>query len=891
MSRIGLALSGGGFRATIYHLGVVKLLRDAGLLGSVSHVSSVSGGSILAAHLVQNWDLYTGTNAEFQAAAHQILRFVQLDVRNRIVRRYPFQIPLRSLSWLLRHPPGRRLTRTGLLEAFYRDHLYGDVRLADLPPAPHLFLLTTNVSEGCLCAFTREGMLRQRRGPDSNFQFERCRLGLATIPMAVTASSAFPGFFPPVELDAQDVGAPFSDFPASSFTDGGVFDNLGVRMYRFLERSALASEINLRPADLIAPDALEATLEQARSQPGASPLQHLANLVAAARQNRLERLAEPPGTRTPPVASILDDLWTVVTRAHLALDPVFEHLDLVDLDAVSLLRQARAESRSMEPGDRIWLNRRLVDSAFLEATGQPCFKPGQGGFDAVLVSDAGKPFKVLEHGDVAGLIRTSLRSTDIVMDRVWQLETERFSEDPEFVFARITRLVESAQDPHALDPEIQRQTASIRTDLDHFNRQEITCLAQQGYCVARAVCRERADLFNDVNLPGGPPWDPFASQIRHHVTFPPDAAPPATTPAPDRPLASMPAIPSAPALPRPAAPPPAGSPSAPAAAAAATRPWPFQTGGQTRVAPALALARQLQFSSRRRVWSRLFDYKDWVSYLYIPLIALILWIPFSIARLRHESAMAQRLIESMAQSSDDFHVMRKLLLEGSNHDWQGVPIEKKAQLRHTSLANFQILADTRYLDLRELRRDPSGKPAQGAWFYAYRRLRLRRALGVPNPQAGTIVFLLHFSAPDARIRSLDARFTPQVAIHENPAPSEHGFHEYEISFDMSSVAPGEIVDLPIELATSEIHSSISTLFTYRMSFDAPEQLVNVWILLPNAHKIADFTLFRQHADGLAGIESVAPIHKMLAPELGLLSFSLVSVDPQYVYVCQWSLKN
>jgi predicted acylesterase/phospholipase RssA len=33
MQKLGLALSGGGFRATLYHLGVVRFLRDAGVTG------------------------------------------------------------------------------------------------------------------------------------------------------------------------------------------------------------------------------------------------------------------------------------------------------------------------------------------------------------------------------------------------------------------------------------------------------------------------------------------------------------------------------------------------------------------------------------------------------------------------------------------------------------------------------------------------------------------------------------------------------------------------------------------------------------------------------------------------------------------------------------------
>jgi predicted acylesterase/phospholipase RssA len=63
-------------------------------------------------------------------------------------------------------------------------------------------------------------------------RFELAKSGLTTIPMAVTASSAFPGFFPPLQLTAADVGADESRFPPHLFTDGGVYDNLGVRMFR-----------------------------------------------------------------------------------------------------------------------------------------------------------------------------------------------------------------------------------------------------------------------------------------------------------------------------------------------------------------------------------------------------------------------------------------------------------------------------------------------------------------------------------------------------------------------------------------------------------------------------------------------------------------------------------
>ena len=109
MAKLGLALSGGGFRATLFHLGVVRFLREAGALRDVTDIASVSGGSILAAHLVLNWDEYNGDDQRFDAAAEQIVKFVQFDVRNHIVRRLPF---LYVVGLVARRMPGRRRVLT-----------------------------------------------------------------------------------------------------------------------------------------------------------------------------------------------------------------------------------------------------------------------------------------------------------------------------------------------------------------------------------------------------------------------------------------------------------------------------------------------------------------------------------------------------------------------------------------------------------------------------------------------------------------------------------------------------------------------------------------------------------------------------------------------------------
>jgi hypothetical protein len=53
-SGMALSLSGGGYRAMVFHLGALWRLNDAGLLGRLDRISSVSGGSITAACLARH---------------------------------------------------------------------------------------------------------------------------------------------------------------------------------------------------------------------------------------------------------------------------------------------------------------------------------------------------------------------------------------------------------------------------------------------------------------------------------------------------------------------------------------------------------------------------------------------------------------------------------------------------------------------------------------------------------------------------------------------------------------------------------------------------------------------------------------------------------------------
>jgi hypothetical protein len=129
--RIGLCLSGGGFRATFFHLGVIRYLYEADLLKNVILICSVSGESILAAHLLQHWHYYTGSSDDFTREAKQLAKFAQFDLRGRIVRRWLISVVIFPIRLLTR----RFWKRTLLLQKYYSDHLYRGESLKVLGPS------------------------------------------------------------------------------------------------------------------------------------------------------------------------------------------------------------------------------------------------------------------------------------------------------------------------------------------------------------------------------------------------------------------------------------------------------------------------------------------------------------------------------------------------------------------------------------------------------------------------------------------------------------------------------------------------------------------------------------------------------------------------------------
>jgi hypothetical protein len=91
-----------------------------------------------------NWDRYNGSDGEFDSVAAELLSFVRLDVRNRILRPmvWGFRCTTRARLAGLSAASSRRM---GLL-SITTKYLYGDGLFNSGTPSLHI--LATNISEG-----------------------------------------------------------------------------------------------------------------------------------------------------------------------------------------------------------------------------------------------------------------------------------------------------------------------------------------------------------------------------------------------------------------------------------------------------------------------------------------------------------------------------------------------------------------------------------------------------------------------------------------------------------------------------------------------------------------------------------------------------------------------
>lgn len=215
---IGLSLSGGGVRAMAFHAGVLRYLAENGLLESVKHVSSVSGGSLLVGLLLRLNKYKWPTSVLYPSLEKQIK---SLLTEKSLQGSALFRLIFFPKNWIF------FFSRANIL-AQSMESLWGiKATLSDLPEDIVWSINGTTAETGKRFRFKAKGFGDYELGYTDCPEFR--------LSSAMAASAAFPVGIGPLVLKRKDyewkIGynheKDSSGFKNIHIYDGGVYDNLG----------------------------------------------------------------------------------------------------------------------------------------------------------------------------------------------------------------------------------------------------------------------------------------------------------------------------------------------------------------------------------------------------------------------------------------------------------------------------------------------------------------------------------------------------------------------------------------------------------------------------------------------------------------------------------------
>lgn len=223
---LGLALSGGGIRAAVFHLGVLRCLAEHGAMERVTHLSTVSGGSLISAAIITTCGMSWPSSAVYLESVYPALRLL-------LTTRDLFSLKALGIGGVIRQNIRLLNRRADVLGDLLRQQWKISGELKDLPESPVWWINTTCVETGKNWRFSKREM--------GDWQFGRHYEPPFLLAQAVAASAAVPYVIGTLRFELPQAGWYATD-PATRkrlhaikppldmvhLWDGGAYENLGL---------------------------------------------------------------------------------------------------------------------------------------------------------------------------------------------------------------------------------------------------------------------------------------------------------------------------------------------------------------------------------------------------------------------------------------------------------------------------------------------------------------------------------------------------------------------------------------------------------------------------------------------------------------------------------------
>lgn len=260
--KLGLSLSGGGYRATIYHLGTLRKLKEMNLLDKVEVISTISGGSITGAYYgLKGKDFDSFDKGLIAIVKKSIIkgifsstRFIAIVLGLLLVFGTIVWICFTKYSWaatplllatviVIIKYQFKIFPVSDIINQLYSKWFFENKTLKEFNKKPIIAINATNVETGRPFTFSKNKM------SDSTYEYPseeetpiRFIPDAFPISLAVAASTCVPFAFTPIYIKKKYYKNP-SDYTKirPCLVDGGVYDNQGVHKLTH-EKSAYVCE-------------------------------------------------------------------------------------------------------------------------------------------------------------------------------------------------------------------------------------------------------------------------------------------------------------------------------------------------------------------------------------------------------------------------------------------------------------------------------------------------------------------------------------------------------------------------------------------------------------------------------------------------------------------------
>jgi hypothetical protein len=305
------------------------------------------------------------------------------------------------------------------------------------------------------------------------------------------------------------------------------------------------------------------------------------------------------------------------------------------------------------------------------------------------------------------------------------------------------------------------------------------------------------------------------------------------------------------------------------------------------------IARDLQQSALRRIVDTLLNWRDAMTYLFLPsLIVLVLSFPtLAIWSYLHVSR-DERALRTIAESGADEAKVIELVREGPIRSMEGMAVQEVARLETPDFRGFALLSDDHIVDFR------SDESVLGSWLaphdggvYQYRHFLVRKVAAASADQH--LRFQFTSKGAPFRLRCLNPELNPMLKRMRLAAAlgTEGGtVYRLELDLDFSRVPTGANVDVVIDglLGGSTGGRSNPGRPLPHISH-GDTKVATMWILLPQHRRAGRLELFAYANSRPQEKRAMQPTRQFEALGRSILGWQIIGLESDTTYEGHWIL--